>query len=138
VYYYPVPTYYYYPYPVAYSSPSPVYGEATSLYSNISLPPAGSASSSNYGNLAQESLPAPQPDTEEAKVSKLLTAIGVPNDNGHLRWPVGLKDLGGPDSGHEADELRERLRRALPGGGRTGGSSSAEPEAFSGNNRRPP
>jgi hypothetical protein len=33
----------------------------------------------------------------------------VANDNGHLRWPLGLQILGGPESGHQADELRGQL-----------------------------
>jgi hypothetical protein len=42
-------------------------------------------------------------------VSKVLTASGVANENGRLRWPLGLQILGGPETGHQADELRGQL-----------------------------
>jgi plastocyanin len=46
-----------------------------------------------------------QPSPEEKRVSRLLTATGVPNDNGRLRWPLGLRVLAAP----QADELRDQL-----------------------------
>jgi hypothetical protein len=99
--YYPYLAYYYtYPdyadpsylesYPFDGGSAPPVSEATTSLYSN---PSSGSAFSS--------------PD--ETAVSKALTASGVANDHGHLRWPLGLQILGGPESGHQADELRKQL-----------------------------
>jgi hypothetical protein len=69
----------------------PVSGATTSLSSNPSL---GSAA----------------PSPEETAISKVLTASGVANDNGRLRWPLGLQILGGPESAHQADE---RLRVQL-------------------------
>jgi hypothetical protein len=35
----------------------------------------------------------------------VLTAAGVPNDGGQLRWPVGMRVVGG----READELRQQI-----------------------------
>ena len=46
-----------------------------------------------------------QPSPEEKRMSRLLTASGVPNDKGRLRWPVGLRVLAAPG----ADELRDQL-----------------------------
>jgi len=46
-----------------------------------------------------------QPYPEERSLSSLLTASGVPNDNGRLRWPLGLRILAAP----QTDELRERI-----------------------------
>jgi hypothetical protein len=43
------------------------------------------------------------------EVSRVLTASGVPNDNGRLRWPTALQVLGGPESGNRVTELRDRL-----------------------------
>jgi plastocyanin len=47
----------------------------------------------------------PQPDRQEKSWSSLLTASGVPNENGQLRWPLGLRILAAP----ETDELREQI-----------------------------
>lgn len=38
-------------------------------------------------------------------MSRLLTVSSVPNDNGRLRWPLGLRILAAP----ETDELREQI-----------------------------
>jgi hypothetical protein len=46
-----------------------------------------------------------QPSPEERSLSSLLTASGVPNDNGRLRWPLGLLILAAPETG----ELRQRI-----------------------------
>jgi hypothetical protein len=46
-----------------------------------------------------------QSSPEESSLVSLLTANGVPNDNGRLRWPLGLRILAAP----ETDELRERI-----------------------------
>jgi hypothetical protein len=51
----------------------------------------------------------PQPYREESGLSRLLTASGVPNDNGQLRWPLGLRIL----AARETDELRERIDALL-------------------------
>jgi hypothetical protein len=47
----------------------------------------------------------PQSDRQEKSWSSLLTAGGLPNDNGRLRWPLGLRILAAPDT----DELREQI-----------------------------
>jgi hypothetical protein len=49
---------------------------------------AGSATSSGGSNLG-----------------RVLTAAGVPNDGGRLRWPLGLRVVGGADAG----ELRQQI-----------------------------
>jgi hypothetical protein len=54
---------------------------------------------------SEGSTPEPQPQPEERSLGGLLTASGVPNDNGRLRWPVGLRILAAP----ETDQLRERI-----------------------------
>jgi hypothetical protein len=46
-----------------------------------------------------------QPSPEEMSVSRLLTASGVPNDKGQLRWPIGLAILAAPG----AEELCEQI-----------------------------
>jgi hypothetical protein len=38
-------------------------------------------------------------------IGRVLTAAGVPNDDGRLRWPVGLRAVGGAES----DELRRQI-----------------------------
>lgn len=56
----------------------------------------------------------PQPDRQEKSWNRLLTASGVPNDNGQLRWPLGLRILAAP----ETDELRERISALFEEAGR--------------------
>jgi hypothetical protein len=46
-----------------------------------------------------------QPSAGEKSTSSLLTASGVPNDKGQLRWPIGLAILAAPG----ADELCEQI-----------------------------
>jgi hypothetical protein len=46
-----------------------------------------------------------QPSPRERSMRRLLTASGVPNDKGQLRWPIGLAILAAP----EADELCEQI-----------------------------
>jgi hypothetical protein len=43
--------------------------------------------------------------SEAKSLSQVLTAGGVPNDGGRLRWPLGLRALGGP----AGDELRQQI-----------------------------
>jgi hypothetical protein len=88
---------YYYPYP-AYGYPG--YRDSYT-FDDVSAPPTSETTTSLYNN------PAPSP--EEKAASEMLTASGVSNDNGRLRWPVGLKDLGGPEGANQADELRGQL-----------------------------
>jgi hypothetical protein len=47
----------------------------------------------------------PPPDRQEKSWSSLLTASGVPNDNGQLRWPLGLRIL----AASETEKLREQI-----------------------------
>jgi hypothetical protein len=46
-----------------------------------------------------------QPSPTERGTSSLLTASGVPNDRGQVRWPIGLAILAAPG----ADELCEQI-----------------------------
>jgi hypothetical protein len=46
-----------------------------------------------------------QPSRVEKSMNRLLTASGVPNDKGQLRWPIGLAILAAPG----ADELCEQI-----------------------------
>src|SRR5262249_15589003 len=46
-----------------------------------------------------------QPSPEQQSMSRLLTASGVPNDKGQLRWPIGLAILAAPG----ADDLCEQI-----------------------------
>ena len=99
--YYPYAAYSY-PYP-AYAYPSYVDSDA---FDGVSAPPASGGTTSLYSN---PSFGSAAPSPEETAVSKVLTASGVANDNGRLRWPLGLQILGGPESGPQADALRGRL-----------------------------
>jgi hypothetical protein len=40
-----------------------------------------------------------------SSVGRVLTAAGVPNDGGRLRWPLGLRVVAGPEAG----ELRRQI-----------------------------
>jgi hypothetical protein len=46
-------------------------------------------------------------------LGRVLTAAGVPNDGGRLRWPVGVRVVGGL----EADELRQQIEALFQYGG---------------------
>jgi hypothetical protein len=94
---------YYYPYP-GYGYPSYL---DSYPFDGVSVPPVSGATTSLYSsNPFSGSAP---PSLEEMAVSKVLTASGVPNDQGRLRWPLGLQILGGPETGHKADTLRAQL-----------------------------
>ena len=43
--------------------------------------------------------------SEEKNLGRLLTASGVPNGNGRIRWPIGLRVLAGAQS----KELRDQI-----------------------------
>jgi hypothetical protein len=119
-YYYASPAYYY-PYPAyAYSSYLDSYP-----FAGVSAPPVSGTTSSLYSN---PSLGSPAPSPEETAVSKALTASGVANDNGHLRWPLGLQILGGPDSGHQADELRGQLSALFQQAAQQAAKGPADPK----------
>jgi hypothetical protein len=47
----------------------------------------------------------PQPSPEEQRLSRLLTASGVPHDGSRLRWPLGLRILAAPAS----EALRDQV-----------------------------
>ena len=70
------------------------YGASSGGYSGAFEPYYGSAELGTY-----------RPSPEEKSMSRLLTAGGVTNDNGQLRWPIGLAILAAPG----ADELREQI-----------------------------
>ena len=54
-----------------------------------------------------------QTSPEEKSLSRILKAAGLPHEDGQLRWPVGLRVLGGAG----ADELREQIDALLQEGG---------------------
>lgn len=115
----------YYGYPYAYPaygypgylSSYPVYGASTGF--------APQTTPSLYSNPTSGSV-APSP--EEMAVSKVLTASGVANDNGRLRWPLGLQILGGPESGHQADDLRRQLDALFQEAAKQAAKGPANPE----------
>jgi hypothetical protein len=47
----------------------------------------------------------PQPYRQQKSWGNVLTASGVPNESGRLRWPLGLRILAAP----QTDELREQI-----------------------------
>ena len=61
---------------------------------------AAGGSTDPQGNAAEA-----QPGPGEKSRSSLLTASGVPNDKGQLRWPIGLAILAAPGT----DELCEQI-----------------------------
>jgi plastocyanin len=86
-----------------YGSPSPYgapggYAGSRPYYRDYAEGGKGTAGSEGYPT-------EPQPSPEERTVSKLLAASGVPNDDGRLRWPIGLRIL----AAQERDELREQI-----------------------------
>lgn len=99
----------YYPYP-AYYNPYPAYAYPSYLdaypFDGMTVPPVSAVTTSPSGNPSSGSA---APSAEETALSKALTASGVANDNGRLRWPVGLQILGGPETAQQADELRRQL-----------------------------
>jgi hypothetical protein len=106
---------YYYP---GYGYPSYSYSYPTD---DVGVPSVSGTSISLYGNSA-----APSP--EDKAVSKLLTASGVPNDQGRIRWPLGLQVVGGPDSGHEVDELREQIGELFQEAAKQAANGPANPK----------
>jgi hypothetical protein len=96
--YYPTPAYYpsyLYSYPLDASVPPVPEPPAVPQ-------PAASIYSSSSGR-------ASAPSPEQSSISRVLTASRVANENGRLRWPLGLQILGNGQSGHQADELRGQL-----------------------------
>jgi hypothetical protein len=98
-----------YAYP-AYSYPYTQEDYQSFLYANPfageGVPPSREATTSLDSN--SPSGPAGT-SPEEGVVSTVLTASGVANDQGRIRWPLGLRILGGPVVGHLPDELRRQL-----------------------------
>jgi hypothetical protein len=64
----------------------------------------GAAKADAQGTDSQSNAAYRQPSAVDA-AGRLLTASGVPNDNGQLRWPLGLAILAAP----EADGLCEQI-----------------------------
>jgi hypothetical protein len=125
----------YYPYP-AYYYAYPGYADASYLdsypFDGGSAPPVSEATTSPYSNPSSGSA---VPSPEETAVSKALTASGIANDNGRLRWPLGLQILGGPESGHQADELRGQLGALFQEAAEQAIKGSAEPKLLQEINR---
>jgi hypothetical protein len=65
----------------------------------------------------------PQPSRVEKSTNRLLTASGVPNDKGQLRWPLGLAILAAPG----ADELCEQIDALFEEATRPEAGGSANP-----------
>jgi plastocyanin len=74
---------------------------------------AGYSYGSQYGSMQGtgsqkdkgETAPRLETSPQEKSLGQMLTASGVPNDGGRLRWPVALRVLGGT----AADELRGQV-----------------------------
>jgi hypothetical protein len=66
----------------------------------------------------------PQASPEAERLSRVLTAAGVPNDGGRLEWPVGLRVVGGP----AGDELRQQIADLLQQGAGQTQAGSAKPQ----------
>jgi hypothetical protein len=75
---------------------------------------AAGGSTDSQANTAE-----PQPSPEEKSMSRLLTAGGVPNDKGQLRWPIGLAILAAPGVDELCDQIEalfgEAARQAADG-----------------------
>jgi hypothetical protein len=60
-----------------------------------------------------------QPGAEQVSVGILLTATGVPNDNGQIRWPIGIAILAAPGADNLCDQIealfQETVRQAAGG-----------------------
>jgi hypothetical protein len=76
------------------------------IIDGVNAPAVPQPPAPTYGAAAQGTV---APSAEETAVRKALTANGVANDVGQLRWPLALQILGGPEIGHQADELRGQL-----------------------------
>jgi plastocyanin len=68
--------------------------------------PAGSGGRGSYPSAPGSSLETP-PAREERSLPRLLTAVGVPTEDGHLRWPPLLYAMASPAT--EEHELREQI-----------------------------
>jgi hypothetical protein len=53
-----------------------------------------------------------QPSPGETSTSGLLTASGVPNDKGQLRWPIGLVILAAPGADELCDQIEGLFQEA--------------------------
>lgn len=58
--------------------------------------------------------------------SRLLTASGVPNDNGLVRWPIGLLALAGPQVDDSRDRVEALFQRAASQPSDSSGSAEME------------
>lgn len=61
--------------------------------------------------------------SETMSLSRILTASGVPNDGGQLRWPVGLRVVGGT----AADQLRAQIEALFQLGAQQAQSGATNP-----------
>jgi len=85
-------------------------------------------SGQGYGDASLNTLPQtyatePQRSREDKSMSRLLTASGVPNDNGQLRWPIGLVILAAPG----ADELGGQIEALFEESARQAASGPVNP-----------
>jgi plastocyanin len=100
------------------------YGSGMSMYAMpMSGGGYGGGFGRGYGSGAQpqssEATPE-QPSTEEQTISRILSAVGLPNDRGRLNWPVGLRILPNP----RTPDLRQQIDALLE---EAAEQSSAEP-----------
>jgi hypothetical protein len=76
------------------------------------------ANTDPQGNAAE-----PRP-AEDKGMSRMLTASGVPNVNGLLRWPIGLAILAAPG----ADDLSEQVEALFEEAARQAAAGPVNPE----------
>ncbi len=95
----------YMPMPYPYPMPMPSYGSGMAGYGGQGAGhQAYGGQGAGYQGNAGGAVPAVLP--EEKSLDRVLTASGVPNDNGSLRWPLGLRVVGGS----AADDLRQQVQ----------------------------
>jgi plastocyanin len=66
-----------------------------------------------------------QPSAAEISMSRVLTASGVPNENGRPRWPLGLQVLASP--GTDERDLRDQIDQLLGEAADQGASGPVNP-----------
>jgi hypothetical protein len=65
--------------------------------------------STAYGNTAADANTGGSYATESSGQNSVLTAMGLPNRNGHLDWPLGLVAL----PGEQSHRLRQQVEAAV-------------------------
>jgi hypothetical protein len=88
------------------------YGPSSGGYYGAYEPHHGSAELGTY-----------PPSPEEKSMGRLLSASGVANDKGQLRWPIGLAILAAPG----ADEFREQIDALFDEAARQAADGSVNP-----------